>query len=109
MRKEQLVSELAKLSKRIVTIVPKSILDKISINEFPNILISCQDHSNIYCKKNKLMITSKNLTTLLDIMASDILNPFKAKYIFNPIFTISVINFFKFIKRHNEIIGIISI
>lgn len=109
MGKEQLVAELTKLSKRIVTVVPKSILDKISINDFPNIFVSCQDHSNIYCKKNKLMITSTNLKTLLDIMASDILNPFKAKYIFNPIFTISVINFFKFIKRHNEIIGIITI
>ena len=112
MEKKKLISELHKLSKRIVQIESEKSVTKVigNLTEFPNMFISCQDISSdvIYCKKNKLVITEKNLTVLLEIMASDILNPIKSKWIFNIIFTDNIINFLKFIHRPNETIEIHS-
>jgi hypothetical protein len=72
-----------------------------SIDEFPNMIMTC-DVDNPYCEKNKLMIKRNKLTELSDIMASDILNPVKVKYIFNPIFVKNTIDYFRFIIRDNE-------
>ena len=110
MPKQQLLNELIKLSKRIVALAKPSDIDKIldKSNEFPNMLSSCQTENNnaIYCKRQKLIITSADLKKILEIMASDLTNPFKSKWIFSPIFVNNTIEFLKFIKRSNESISI---
>jgi len=108
----QLIAELLKLSKQIVTIVKETDVNKALNNlvEFPNMFISCQNNNitAVYCKKNKLLITEAALHNLLQIMASDILNPFKSKFFFNALFTDNIISYLKFIKRPNEYIEIQS-
>lgn len=112
MPKAQLSIELLKLSKQIVTIVKAIDITKAlnNIVEFPNMFTSCQNNNvtSVYCKKNKLLITSIDLHNLLEIMVSDILNPFKNKFFFNALFTDNIISYLKFIKRPDEYIEIQS-
>jgi hypothetical protein len=108
---DQVYSELLKISKRVVNIMTEAEIKKMLNHkeEFPNMLISCQEKStksNIYCKQSKLIITQKKLTEFLEIMTSDILNPFKQKWMFNVLFTEKIVNYFKFIRRANESIFI---
>jgi hypothetical protein len=112
MDKKTLMIELGKLSKRIVTIVSDKDIDKVlkHIPEFNNMFSSCQNTKEdlIYCKQRKLIITKKNLIQLIEILASDILNPFKGNWIFNTVFTDNIIKFLKFIRRENETVFIQS-
>jgi hypothetical protein len=85
-----------------------SIFSKITVNEepkfegkFPNMLMSCEIN-HPYCQNKKLMIKKRKLQGIINIMASDILNPVKAKYIFSPIFVKNTIDYFKFIIRRDE-------
>jgi hypothetical protein len=109
--KELIIKELLKISKRIVIIVPEQGINKLLsyTEEFPNMLVSCQDRQskgNIYCKQNKLVITAKKLAELIEIMTADILNPFKQKWLFNVIFTDKILTYFKFAKHLDETITI---
>jgi hypothetical protein len=110
MSKPKLIVELTKLSKQIVTIATEVVVSKTlhNVKEFPNMFISCQNNNSdmVYCEKDKLLITRENLTNLLDIMASDILNPFKGKWLFSQLFTDNTITYLKFIRRKNEHIEI---
>ena len=90
----------------------ESIFSKITIDaepkfdgEFPNMLMSCEIN-HPYCKNRKLLIKKDKLRGILDIMAADILNPIKSKYIFSPIFVKNTIDYFKFIIRKDEHITI---
>ena len=89
-----------------------SIFDNITVNEeprfateFPNIMTPCSSNSS-YCNNGKLMVKKKKLHKILKLMANDVLNPFKSKYIFNPIFTTNIINSFKMTMRKDENITI---
>ncbi len=110
MNKDILLKELKKLADRVVLITNEKDIAK-KLQNFPNILISCQDkkESGVYCNKGKLMISKTKLDELLQIMASDILNPFKQKWLFNVIFTKNIIQMFKFIRRPEEHIEIYSV
>ncbi len=77
--------------------------------EFPNMLISCQNRQSnevVYCKQSKLLISAKKLDELIEILASDILNPFKQKWLFNVAFSEKVLSFFRFKRRPTEKITI---
>lgn len=85
-----------------------SIFSKITIDkepkideEFPNMIMSCEIN-HPYCQNKKLMVKKGKLLDILNVMAADILNPIKAKYIFNPIFVKNTIDYFKFIIRKDE-------
>lgn len=85
-----------------------SIFSKITVDaepkfegEFPNMIMSCEIN-HPYCQNKKLMIRKSKLQGILNIMAADILNPVKAKYIFSPIFVKNTIDYFKFIIRKDE-------
>jgi hypothetical protein len=108
--KKQIISELEILSKRIVNVVRETEIKNTlkKGKDFENMLISCQDTTNptIYCKKKKLIITKDKLNELLEIMASDILNPYKSKWLFNMFFSNNIINYFRFIYRPAEHINI---
>ncbi len=103
--KDKLYNELLKLSNKFVVYGD---ISKIKNFEFPNMFISCQSGkmSNTYCKKSKLIIEKKTLQKLLEIMAADITNPAKAKWLFSDVFSGNNISFYKFIRRPNESISI---
>lgn len=100
--KEKLINELYNISKKIVQISEK--IPKTGV--FPNILHSCENEDAQYCFKKKLIMTDKKLLELLDIMASDILNPFKEKWIFSMLYTGNIISYLKFKKFPDETIKV---
>lgn len=103
MEYSDVLTELKVISKTIVKIGD---VDKKSFI-FPNILMSCDTKSKLgYCVENKLIMSKKDLDLYLDLIAKDITNPFKKKWIFNEIFTTKYIEFFKFMRRPNETIKI---
>jgi hypothetical protein len=75
-------------------------------SEFPNIITSCTDGEQEYCRNKKLMISKPQLAEYIKIMAADISNPAKSMYVFNPIFVKNTFNYFQFILRKDEHISI---
>lgn len=101
---EKIYKELEKISSKFVIHGDVSSLKDF---EFPNMFTTCQNKNNEkYCKNNKLIIDKNTLKKLLEILTADLLNPVKEKWIFSSIFSDNVINFFKFIKRPDELITI---
>ena len=101
--KNALKTELNKLSKKIICPgIPK-------YTKFNNILIPCNSPgiNRGYCSHKKLIVPKNKLKDYIDILASDILNPIKSKWIFSSIFIRKIITYFKFIKRPFEKITII--
>jgi hypothetical protein len=112
LKKQDIIEKLKQMSKKIVTIVSDSnIKQQLKNDVFTNMLISCQDktsHKSLYCKQKKLIITKKKLDELLELLAQDILNPLKNKWLFSDIFSENIINYFKFIIHPDEYITIES-
>jgi hypothetical protein len=105
----KIVQELMKLSKRIVTIGTETEINTklIRVEDFGNIFVSCSDGDGmVYCRRDKLLITKEKLHGLIDIMANDILNPLRSKWLFNSIFSNNIINYLRFVKRPMEVIEI---
>lgn len=105
--KEKLYNELYKISQKFVSFGD---VDKIKDFDFPNMYISCQTKGKTknekYCKNYKFIIDKRKLKNILEIMASDILNPVKEKWIFSSVFSDNVVSFYKFIRRPDELIKI---
>jgi hypothetical protein len=78
---------------------------------FPNIILSCnnikKNNSYQYCVNNKLLIQKKQLDKILNIIAYDIINPYKWKWLFNSAFIEKSVNFFKFIRHSSETIKVV--
>jgi hypothetical protein len=98
---DKLYKELDRISRAFIKI---GNLDSIKDFEFPNMFISCQDKGKgqKYCNANKLIIDKHKLDDILKIMASDIRNPVKEKWLFSSVFDDNVISYFKFIKHPDE-------
>jgi hypothetical protein len=101
MSHDQIKKTLLQMAKKITQ---PGTLPKVS--EVPNILMSCAFGNAFYCKNKKLIVPEKRLNSLLDILAADIQNPMKEKWLFTPIFTDNIINFLKFEMRPLESITI---
>lgn len=107
--------KIKKLPQKDIALHLKKILDPMvhigdpsSKGVFPNIVETCStssDNKN-YCHNKKIIISKTNLNDYVDIIASQIKNPFIEKYLFSPTFITSVIDYFKFIKRPLETITI---
>lgn len=98
----EVYDNLLKLSSKFITY---GNIDKLGDFEFTNMFVSCQNDKNnkqSYCKKKKFIINKQKLYNLLNIMAADILNPVKSKWLFNNILSNNLISFFKFINRTDE-------
>lgn len=101
------VKELQKIAKTFVVIGNI----KLKKFEFPNILMPCgqvtkKDNAN-YCAGNKFIMTKQQLNNILDIIAYDITNPSKWKWIFNSAFIEKSVDYFKFIRRGSETIKVV--
>src|SRR3989344_617877 len=115
--KNEIISELNKIMEHIIVI--KDIFSKdndinninISNNIYPNVYIPCgRDTNSIHCYDGKLVIKSKEiLDKNIDILANDILNPIKEKYLTSGLFVENIIDYFKFNQYPNEIISITEI
>jgi hypothetical protein len=109
MSHKEVFNKLKKISSQFVKFGD---IEKVKNFIFPDILSACNDSSkenkfeNSYCESAKFIIKESKLNELLLIMASDILNPDKWKWIFNSVFIEKNINYFKFIRRPNESIFI---
>ncbi len=109
--KDVVIKEIKKIIQRIVSVAPEKMITTTlaRAEEFPNMLISCQNRQSnevVYCKQSKLLISAKKLDELIEILASDILNPFKQKWLFNVAFSEKVLSFFRFKRRPTEKITI---
>ena len=84
--------------KELKSIVPHfTIIGKISDDPFPNIYLPCNVTNNIYCNHKKLIIEDNNiLNQLIDLLASDIINPIKFKYMMNHFNNDNIIEYFHF-------------
>ena len=78
---------------------------------FPNIYNACASGNNhngstshTTCSKGKLIVD--DLSVMVDLIAADLINPIKAKYILAGLFMDIIINYFDFIKRPGETISV---
>jgi len=95
---KHVLSELHKIANGFVKI--GDINDEF---KFPNILTPCENLDKVdYCAGTKLIIKKDRLDEILNVLASDIINPTKWKWLFNSIFIEKSVDFFKFIRRRNE-------
>jgi hypothetical protein len=73
------------------------------IKDFPNMFVSCDSSNKLsYCSGNKLIIEKEKLLRIIDIIAVDMNNPSKWKWLFNSVFVERTIDYFKFIRRKSE-------
>ncbi len=95
-------AELKTISKSFV--VEKSIdTNKIT---FPNIYLPCGEMTNTeYCEKSKLII-NKPLDMLVDILAADLMDDLKSKYLLNALWADTTIDWLNFTRWPTEIITI---
>ena len=104
---KEIYNELEKMSHKFIKYGD---INKIKNFEFPNIYTSCQSKNKknmaVYCNDKHLIIDKTKFHNILKILTSDILNPIKEKWLFNTIFSNSIISFFKFIRRPDETIKI---
>jgi hypothetical protein len=112
--KKKLVSELTDMFKKL-TIDADIDYEKYDEDQFPNVLTNCSANTPTtknkvvndsttqipYCVKDKIRIKKEKLDVLIDIMASDILNPLKSS-ILNHIYFNNILDNFKFIIRKDE-------
>ena len=103
MEHKKVVKELHKLSKQFV------VIGKLRKGfEFPNILMPCTTHKSQadYCKGKKFVVSKMELNDILEIIAHDITNPTKWKWLFHSAFVSRTVEFFTFIRRPFEVISV---
>ena len=115
---KKVINELHKISKKITHIES---IEKIKNFKFPNIYVSCINYYKLnkakrnkmptdnigYCKDRKLRITKSVLEEYIQLLAVDIIDPLKSKYMYSMIFAEKNLYYYKFIKRPTEKIKII--
>ena len=102
---EETKTALHTLSKKFVLIGD---VKQIRDFEFPNVLTSCDENDTgiNYCSGSKFVVTKNDLTQMIDILANEMLNPLKWKWLFNSIFIDKSFNFFRFVRRPMETISV---
>ena len=82
-------------------------LDTVSI-QFPNIYLPCSDMSTNpgYCDSKHRLILDGVLDDFIDIMAADIKNDLKSRYLLSGIFADTTLSYLQFIQVPTEIITI---
>jgi len=113
-----ITKKLYSMIEKYIDIVDKLDSDKKSSSDYisysatiTNILKSCSSEYNVgskrfYCNKKKLIIEKSILDKCLNIIAYEILNPYKSDMVFKNVYINNVINEFDFEKRENETIDI---
>ena len=82
-------------------------IGKVKITKFQNMFIACDANERLgYCEKSKLVIEKKRLNDIIEILATEVANPTKWKWLFNNVFIDRTVSFFRFIRRKNETVTI---
>jgi len=109
---KRMLTKMKKMNHKELFTKLTSIFSKLTINkdptfkeEFPNIIMSCKMNLP-YCSNKKLMIKNTKLKKLLKILATDILNPIKSKYLFSSMFVKNTIDHLRFDNHRDENITI---
>ena len=91
--------ELKKISKGFVKIgeIPANMT-------FPNMFSACSESPMGACKGNSLILSQAKCDEFIDILAHDMRNPIKQKWLFSDIMVDRVVDFLRFISRPNETI-----
>ncbi len=97
--RDERVVELKRIAKNFVIISNKPFN-----GDFPNILGECGNES--YCQSSKLLIDNDSFETIVSVIADDIVNPMKYKWLFNGGLISKTVNFYKFIRRPSETIRV---
>ena len=96
---KEIIKELTSLAGKFTKI------GKPKITKFPNIFGICNKNTKTgYCYGDKLIIEKKRLEEIINILASEVANPAKWKWLFNSVFINKTVDFFRFIRRKNETI-----
>ena len=113
--KKALISELENISKQFSV---EQKLEKKANDEFPNVYLPCEhvkdasaptDRNHIiYCSGKKLIV-NKDFKTMVSLLADDLRNPLKSKYMFSGMFVNNIISYFKFESRPQEIISVLKL
>lgn len=99
--KKEISKELYKIASSFVR------LGKPKITKFPNIFATCgKGASPEYCAGSKLVIERDRLEEIIDILAGEMTDPQRWKWLFNSVFATKTVDFFRFIRRKNETITI---
>lgn len=101
--KEDMIKELQTLSKNF------AIEGKVNVNklQFPNIYMPCEYGDTEYCSGKKLIVN--DLDAMIDLLATDLKNPIREKYILSGIFVENIIEYFRFDTKPFEIITVTQI
>ena len=75
--------------------------------QFPNIFVPCTDSKDNtgICEKRKLIV-NRPITDLAELLAADLKNDLKSRYIFESLYTDTIVNYFHFDRYPDEIITI---
>ena len=96
--------EVARQLKKILNPHIK-IVSKVTQIDFPNILTVCDGNNNTdYCHKGKMIIEKKKLDDIIEMLAYDVINPAKWKWLFDSSFVEKSVEYFRFIRRDGEFI-----
>jgi len=111
--KSHIMIELHKIAKKITYIESKISMEKFS---FPNVYLSCINYYKLakntkiplpgYCCKQKLRISKKKLSDYLELLAEDLMDPLKERYLFDVAFSEKTRKYLKFTRRAHESIEI---
>jgi hypothetical protein len=109
------INKLRKLSINEIKLELRKIVDGFCIYKefdttglkFPNIYLPCDklDDPPIYCQRGKLIL-NKPLEEFIEILADDLTNELKAKYLLNSLFMDITVDYFSFERCPTEVITI---
>lgn len=100
----ELIADASTIVPKLMAIFKKMVqMGKLSDDEFPNIILPCMHNRANYCSRDKF-IMEESLEDFCKVLANDLLNPIKVKYILNVALYETIINPFNFIQYpHNNI------
>lgn len=101
--REELKAELTKIAN---TFAVQKDFDSTNV-KFPNVYMPCSEMTDDthYCDKDKLII-NRDINEFVDILASDLMDDLKSKYLLNNLWMDTCIDIFMFERRPTEIITI---
>lgn len=108
--REEIRAEIAKITNNFI-IVNEDF--NVSDIKFPNMYVPCKDlgANTGYCggpKKDHLII-NKPIDEFIDLLAADITNPLKVKYILNNIWSDIIVDYFNFEEHPDEVVKVYPI
>lgn len=78
-----------------------------NVDTFPNVYLPCTETPADYCQNHMLVL--RDLPAMVDILASDLMNPLKRLYLLSNIWMENTVNMLEFTRRKEEIVSVYKI